>query len=216
MPNTATKAAPELYFCPECKQHLVDYARSCQGCGLDLFQNDPRPKNVLEKSINRKEQSIFFYVSPLKLVVMSIATLGFYEIFWFYKNWTYVQEHSNRRVLPLGRAIFRGFTFYSLVLEINKAGEQMGISGKVQPILGLAYFVLLASGRLPGLLAAISFLTPFALLPAQNYINSMNANSPTPINSKFSAINWVAIVIGVLLNILAIVGLAMPDEPARH
>lgn len=29
---------------------------------------------------------------------MSIFTFGLYELFWFYKNWNYVNEHTNHGV----------------------------------------------------------------------------------------------------------------------
>src|SRR5581483_11977647 len=94
--------------CPSCKHELEDYPLTCPGCGADLIQTDLRAPELLAKSINRKENSVFFYVSPLKLVVMSIATFGLYELFWFYKNWYYVNEHTNHAVWPLMRSIFRG------------------------------------------------------------------------------------------------------------
>lgn len=34
----------------------------------------------------------YFPVSNTKLVLMSLATLGFYELYWFYKNWVFVKD----------------------------------------------------------------------------------------------------------------------------
>ena len=34
----------------------------------------------------------FFAVSPLKLVIMSLGTLTFYQLFWIYQNWNMVHS----------------------------------------------------------------------------------------------------------------------------
>ena len=38
------------------------------------------------------ESPIFFPVSTLKLILMSIVTFGSYEIYWFYKNWKLLNQ----------------------------------------------------------------------------------------------------------------------------
>ncbi|MBS1998978.1 MAG: hypothetical protein JSS86_21780 [Cyanobacteria bacterium SZAS LIN-2] len=145
---------------------------------------------TLNNSINRKDQSIFFYVSPLKLVVMSVVTFGFYELFWFYKNWTYVEEHTNRSFTPMFSSIFRFITLLGLTNEMAKAGAEAGQSKKLFGAFFAVLYFLLA------MFAGSSGLDSLCLVPAQRYINSLNTDSLTPINDKFSAVNWVAIVLG--------------------
>src|ERR1700722_8420739 len=135
------------WFCLACHHSLDDYAVVCPGCGLDLIQNDPLSPNVRNKSINRHEYTAFFYVSPLKLVVMSITTLGIYQLFWFYKNWTYVHDHTSKKFWPGLCAIFSQFTYYGLIKEIAKAGELRGVPCKLSaPKLALVFFALQFSG----------------------------------------------------------------------
>jgi len=195
------------FSCPQCKAALQDYALSCKSCGADLRGVELRTDNTLNNSINRKERSIFYYVSPLKLVLMSISTLGIYQLFWFYKNWTYVDEHTNKLTSPTISAIFGGISFYGLMNEMNKAGAETGSSKKLPSLLiAPLYFLLLLSSSLHGFLGCLGLLASLCLLPAQIYINSLNADSPTPINDKFSVVNWVVIVIGMGIQILAIIG----------
>ena len=49
-------------------------------------------------------QPAFFAVSPLKLIVMSTATLGIYELYWFYKNWKLIKQRTESNIMPFWRA----------------------------------------------------------------------------------------------------------------
>lgn len=178
------------FACPQCAAALPDYALSCKSCDADLRHTEIRRTLTLNNSINRKDQSIFFYVSPLKLVVMSVATFGFYELFWFYKNWTYADEHTNRTFMPMISSIFRFLTLMGLMNEMTKAGAEAGQTKKLHgTFFAVLYFLLTVIGRSSG-------LDSLCLIPAQRYVNSLNTDSPTPINDKFSVVNWVAIVLG--------------------
>ncbi len=35
-------------------------------------------------------EPVFFPVGPTNLVVLSVCTLGFYIVFWFYKSWRHM------------------------------------------------------------------------------------------------------------------------------
>lgn len=51
------------------------------------------PKSDLktEQHLSSSE-SYFFTASTLKLVLMSVCTLGLYELYWFYKNWVLIKS----------------------------------------------------------------------------------------------------------------------------
>jgi hypothetical protein len=185
------------FQCPGCATLLPDYAITCPGCNLDLIANAPRPASLVAKSVNKNEQSVFFYMSPLKLYVMFVATGGLYSIFWFYKNWTYASEHSQRAGnFPLLEAIFGRLTYYWLLKHVQKAGAQMAVPYTLPSgWLAIGFFLLGALDRLPYIGIVCLLLAPLMLLPVQKYINSLNTNSPTPMNSRFSVANWVGIII---------------------
>lgn len=63
--------------------------------------------------INSGEESIFWYITPDKLAVMSFVTFRLYEVFWLYKNWTYIKNTKNPKMLPFWRA------WFSLVTNIR-------------------------------------------------------------------------------------------------
>jgi len=136
-------------------------------------------------------------------------------MFWHIKNWSYVNEHTNQKRFPVMLAVFASITYFMLLGEIQKAGAPMGKELKVCiPLWVLVYFVLCPSYNF---LAYVGFIAPalavFALIPAQKFINTLNAESKTPINSRFSiasllpgTINNLLFAIPVQL-LLAIIGL---------
>jgi hypothetical protein len=198
------------FACPQCNAALDDYAPACKECGCDVLSNDPRPPELLANSINRNDRSVFFAVSPLKLIVMSVVTCGFYELFWFYKNWHYVQEHTNKTEVPLINSIFRVFTYYYLMVEIRRAGAAQQKDCPFSPaLLAFGYMVLNVCGALSrGLpvVALAALLSPLALVPVQRYVNdTLNSENSTAINSRFTVANWIAIVIGGSLVLWSII-----------
>lgn len=182
----------EKLTCPACQTALGDYPVICPECGLDLLLNEIRPPAVMATSLNRKDQSVFFYVSILKLYLMSLATFGLYTFFWFYKNWFYVEDHTNRKLSPFFRSVFSIIWFYDLVREVSKAGNAQGIKLNIHP--GLLAFGFVLFGVFANFFMPLIFLQLAMLIPVQNHINALNSNSPTPM-STFTPLNITAIVL---------------------
>src|SRR5262249_42019382 len=160
------------FSCPVCKMPLPDYALSCENCGAELRGVELRTPQMLDNSVNRKENSIFFYVSPFKLVLMTICSFGCYQLFWFYKNWTYAEEHTNKVQKPMVNAIFAVLTFYGLIKEISRAGGQAGIFKKLPAaFLAILFAAMLFVGRFEGMLYLVGLWSCLCLVPVQQYVN---------------------------------------------
>lgn len=197
--------------CPNCKEPINAYVIRCPACDADIRETfTPNPS-----SINCKDRSTFFYVSVKKLAIMSAVTFGLYALFWFYKNWSYVNDHGNRKIMPLVRSIFSPITFYDLIKEICKAGAAQGIPCKLSAVwLSIAYLSLVLMDRGAGagrkddlfFIGLIGFFSFVPLLSVQRYINTLNTESPTPINEKFTVANWIFIVIGGFFLIASLLG----------
>ncbi|HEY9787149.1 MAG TPA: hypothetical protein V6D17_17300 [Candidatus Obscuribacterales bacterium] len=190
--------------CPNCAEPINAYIIRCPACSVDIretYTPDPR-------SINWKDRSTFYYMSLPKLAVLSLVTFGFYNIFWFYKNWTYAKEHGQRKIMPFMRSLFSPFFFFSLIKEMGKAGAAQGVPCQLHAVwLAIAYFALVSLGRVNVFLGLLSWVP---LLLVQKYVNTLNTDSPTPINGKFTIANWIFIVLGVGMTILAFF---VPDTP---
>ena len=204
------------FSCPQCKAALEDYDPVCQECACNVLSNDPRSPQLIARSINRNDNSVFFIVSPVKLVVMSIVTFGLYEMFWFYKNWHYVQEHTKKTEFPMMNSIFRYITYYYLMVEIRRAGAAQQKECPFSPVLlAVCYVALNLSGafsKISPFIAVIGLLSPLALLPVQNYVNNvLNVESAAAPNNRFTVANWIAVSVGgflVLLNFIELPGRA--------
>lgn len=159
----------------------------------------------------------FFAVSLLKLAVMSVVTLGLYDIFWFYWNWRLVRLREGTRIMPFLRAFFSIFFCYQLfrkVRSFNVTGGPGGADLMAGP-LAIGWIALSLMSALPGNGYLLYLLGFVFLLPVQAAVNRINAQAaPTaPRNAGFTAWNWVGIVLGGLMYVLMVVGMMMPDTP---
>lgn len=172
------------------------------------------PNSSVKTEAMDASEPYFFTASPLKLTVMSFCTFSLYEIFWFYKNWVVIRERTGQNVLAFIRAFFAPIWAYSCFKHIKTSARDHGFDGSL-PIVTLAilYFILSVLWQLPNPYWLISCFTFVCILPANNLAIKIN-NKLTPEfnNSKFSAWNWLAIVLCGSFLILAIIGSFLPAE----
>ncbi|HSA90506.1 MAG TPA: hypothetical protein VLF42_11465 [Burkholderiales bacterium] len=158
-------------------------------------------------------EPVFFAVSGLKLALMSVVTLGLYEVYWFYKNWKCVQRNSGDRVNAPLRAIFYPVISYPLFKRIRSHAQGSGVQADFPAgALAGAVFVLTLLWRLPDPWWLAGFLGVVALLPVQaaaNAINRKQAPAADP-NTRFTGWNILGLVAGGLVVILAIIGAFAP------
>jgi hypothetical protein len=74
--------------------------------------------------------------------------------------------------------------------------------------------VITISWKLPDPWWVVTLLAFVPLLPVQSYINQLNltVNPGCQVNSRFTVGNWVTIVVGTILGILAIIGSFIPNN----
>lgn len=159
----------------------------------------------------------YFCVGAGKLVVMTIATLGLYPIFWFNKNWNAEQENTGELFHPLLRAIFSPIFFWSFATRVKDRAAVIGVQSRFSPFLLAAAFVLLAlAGRLPDpywLAALLSALPLVAVQTALEGINAAHGIGPGP-ERRFTALNIVWIVFASLFFLLVAAALLLPAPEA--
>jgi len=179
-------------------------------------------KMTAAKSASTEQQLVgtnyvLFPVSLLKMTIMSWVTFGWYLIAWQYMNWMCINKLKGKKepegLTVLNVVFFGCFLIFPLCRRMRAAGQQMGFNEPLPAVpLAAAYILLtfllaLADHFLtfPIRLAAFGFLP---LLVVQRYANALNAAVMPDCdkNDKFSGMNWVAIVIGGGIHVLAIVG----------
>ena len=117
----------------------------------------------------------FYSVSTAKLCILSVCTLGLYDVYWFYKNWARIRQQTGSAIRPFWRAIFAPLFCHPLVVTVNSAAESLHLSGKLPAaaIMG-AYIALLATHRLPDPWWMLSMLAFVPLVPIQRRIQEIH------------------------------------------
>jgi len=156
----------------------------------------------------------FFPITPNKLIIMSICTLGIYEIYWFYRNWKYLKIKKQLKISPFWRSIFSIIFCYSLFKHINNYAKEKGIEEHIsQGSLAFAYIIITLSIRLPDPYWIVSIIAFLPLLSVQKLINQLNHfKLQIVINNKYSGWNIFGIISGIIIWGLIILGILMPEN----
>ncbi|WP_339938137.1 hypothetical protein [Undibacterium luofuense] len=158
-------------------------------------------------------QNDFYVVSPRKLWVMTMGTMGIYSVYWLYAQWLAHQKRTGEDIWPIPRAIFNVFFVHGLFRRINEWAEERGsalenhlnlawawvlltvvmrfferfYSDQVTPLVDLLANLLTA-----GLIAAILFAV-------QKTINRVSGDTDGASNAQFSFANWFWLFVGALI-----------------
>lgn len=157
----------------------------------------------------------FFPVSTFKLVLMSVCTLGVYELYWFYKNWQLVKARDGSDIYPFWRAFFGVFFCYSLFTKVRDHGHpDVGSNRLPAGALAFGWIVATLMWRLPDPYSMCSLLAFVFMIPVQMTANRINSavEPEHDRNGRLTWLNWVGVVIGGLVVALAIVGSFLPEE----
>jgi hypothetical protein len=158
---------------------------------------------------------VFFPVSLVKLGVLSVCTLGIYQIYWFYQNWRLVQAREGTDISPVWRGIFGVFFCRSLFQRVREHGMFHGITPAFS-VGGMAagWIIATLGSRLPDPYWLITFTSILFLFPVQSYVNRINlavvpGHEP---NDRFTGWNWFGVVVGGVFLFLVAVAFMLPEE----
>jgi len=197
--------------CRNCSNLLPENAKFCNRCG----------KPVETQGVSTIE---YFAISPKRLALFSILTLGIYEIYWFYKNWEAVKKFEEQKIYPFWRAIFAVFFCYGLFKKVLESAKSHTYEDSYSPgWLATAYILLLVVGNglskvesydiglnLIWLIIAIATFIP--LLSVQKAINFNNGKikGDFELRKEFSGGEVVLIVVGTIWFLLVLLGTFLP------
>lgn len=148
-----------------------------------------------------------------KFILMSICSLGIYEVYWFYKNWHYIRERRQNNISPVIRALFSPLWYAALMKELNKEVSRAvvhesgtGLAPRI-PYLNRwlwasSYFIFSILVNIPEPYWLVIFILATAsLLPSVSVINRLNfsGNVNFKSNSKLGIKNLLVVAIGGLL-----------------
>jgi hypothetical protein len=219
-----------LVSCPDCDASVSDASRECIHCGRPLapsvveapappygglrgaaIDGYPAPPMPTPPSPPVSEAGELHAVEVFKLLLLSIVTLGMYEIFWFYRNWSRVRERG-RDISPFWRAFFSPLWCFSLFDEVRDQADAAQVKVRWPPIpLALAYFVLSVVWRLPDPWWLLTFVSVLPMVPVQLTINELAVRRGVRPDATLNAKHIVVIVVGGIVLFLGVLGTIFPE-----
>lgn len=164
------------------------------------MENETIKNDIAELITDVEEQHI---ISVEKFVLLSVLTLGLYEVWWMYKAWRFFQQQEKSDISPAARAIFSLFFLYSLMEKILEYAKEKGYSENYSVIaLFLGYIAVNLVGYLPDpfwiccSLSVIVFIPP---LKALNYAKSNSKGLLVTEQTSFNTRQTVLLVIGAFV-----------------
>jgi hypothetical protein len=156
----------------------------------------------------------FFPVSISKLVVLSVCTAGFYQLFWFQMNWRRVREREHSHILPLMRALCAALFCYAMFRRVRDFPAKSKVHDTLPVgLLAVGWILTTYMWILPEPYSLISLLSFLFIIPVQRFaarINEVVAPNHNR-NGRFTAVNWVTVVVGGLLVVLGVIGSFLPE-----
>ena len=171
------------------------------------------PTAAVEDIPEAIEEPPYFAVTTFKFVVLSLCTLGLYEMYWFYQNWHRIKERDGSAIMPAIRSIFSVFFCYQCFDRIrDDTSAATGATFAAGPLASV-WILSQFSSWMPDpywLIAVVSFVF---IIPVQRQVNRYNEEvAPAhDRNGSFSAANWIWMVLGGGLLLLALVGVFLPE-----
>lgn len=161
--------------------------------------------------------------------MLNIMTMGYYSLYWFYKNWQQHKLHHETSSWPVMRAIFSVFFTHSLFRAVNERLENNKSSFIwLSEAFATTYVVAVVVARVCERMSAkeigspVTDLLALALVPligfcmykAQIAINHACNDIEGESNSKFTAQNIIWMVLGGIFWAIVLLGIYVILNPA--
>src|SRR5262245_1201337 len=99
----------------------------------------------------------YFAVSPAKLVTMSLATGGLYDLYLFYASWRQIERRTGHPKQPFAQMLVLPISFFRLGARVNRSlGNREPRWSLVNVGLPSAYVILRLFGNASGAIGLIS------------------------------------------------------------
>lgn len=188
-----------------CQHSKPPFPRKIMNTDLAINEVPDAPSNIEPIAL----ETPFFAVSILKFSILSMCTLGFYGIYWFYRNWKLIEPRAPYNISPVWRSIFGIFFCYSCFSHMARHGEALGYKPTFAPgSLAIAWTIAILFAYLPNVFL-LSFFAFLFIIPVQSYANHVNqfVAPQHDCNTGFNGWNWIGIVMGGGVLILGVIGL---------
>lgn len=147
-------------------------------------------------------------------IILDIATFGIYSLYWMYKQWKLLKKEFNLKVSPFWRSFFAFIWSGVLAEEIHILAKNKNIETTYKPwLIGVTFFVLTLSSRLPDPYWLICYFTFLPLIPLVRAMNSYYAIEDASLPRK--ELEWwhiLLIILGLIILLFATWATFFPSE----
>jgi hypothetical protein len=139
-------------------------------------------------------------VTPAKLLLLSIGTVGLFQFWWMHQNWMVLRDRFGARVSPFWRAFLAPIFSYTLFARVARVGEAHGLSLAIAPA-WLAAGYLLGAFLAQVTIGILAVATAVPLLPANELLAQLNQTlaPDAPPRVGWSVLNVIWLVLFALL-----------------
>ena len=117
----------------------------------------------------------YYAISIRKLVLLSIASFGAFQVLWHYRNWWAVRLRTGARVSPIWRSLFFWLFAYSLFRRIRTSADEHGVASGFSPAIAAVVTATFALfWRLDEAFWFTIMLTILPLVVVQKLVNRVN------------------------------------------
>lgn len=162
----------------------------------------------------------FYVVNERKFLILSVATAGFYELYWFFRHWKMQKVYLYDNTWPVMRAIFAVFFIYPLFKRMEGTRQDLGLREEWKPgTMALIYIVAALTNWVQGtkepsisaLLLSLGcmVLQIYVLFSAQRVANTLCGDPQGKTNETLTGLNYFWIVVGLLTWTAVIISLGV-------
>ena len=195
---TLVEPSTEMRTCPFCGGELLAKALQCRHCrrwmpeALRAPESEPSPQPYSLGQL------------PVHLVLLSVLTLGVYEVYWFWRNWRDLRDNAGLDISPGWRTVglflpvINVAMVYQQLRVVSDTAASRGLAPSYSPLAVTAAFFALAFAGNWTLVWMVSLLNVLPLVPVQQTLNRLwQLEQPgAPLRERFAPHEMAAMFAG--------------------
>lgn len=151
--------------------------------------------------------STLFAPSAAKLALLCATSLGWYALYWFYRNWQAIRLISGRRrIWPVWRSVFALIWIFACFRALDRltGPHRFGALGWCLPALAYVGLSLLAVSPSPLALLALFAWLPLLAINRRLVLLKRSRGLPARAQERFTAWTWAWLAIAGPLTLLVL------------
>lgn len=147
-------------FCRECGTETESFHRYCRNCGAEVGTG-ATAMGVSGPVAQEAAPVLNYYLSPTRILLMSVLSYGLYLLYWFYLTWKQYRDHTRAEAFPVWHALTLVVPFYNLfrthahMRTYKELMDHAGVPGTINPgwavgMVAISWLLGIISGILSG------------------------------------------------------------------